>query len=63
MPGPRAGGRLECAIVRPSVCGRRPLATRPSLRAMEFLPFTRPSIDDATIAAVADVLRSLESLA
>jgi dTDP-4-amino-4,6-dideoxygalactose transaminase len=25
---------------------------------MEFLPFTRPSIDEATIAAVADVLRS-----
>jgi dTDP-4-amino-4,6-dideoxygalactose transaminase len=25
---------------------------------MEFLPFTRPSIDDATIAAVAEVLRS-----
>ena len=25
---------------------------------MDFLPFTRPTIDDATIAAVADVLRS-----
>ncbi|MGI4984271.1 MAG: DegT/DnrJ/EryC1/StrS aminotransferase family protein, partial [Janthinobacterium lividum] len=24
----------------------------------EFLPFTRPEIDDATIAGVADVLRS-----
>ena len=25
---------------------------------MEFLPFTRPSIDEATIAAVGEVLRS-----
>ena len=25
---------------------------------MDFLPFTRPSIDEATIASVAEVLRS-----
>ena len=35
----------------------RPCGAGASTR-MEFLPFTRPSIDEATIAAVADVLRS-----
>ncbi|HXQ82402.1 MAG TPA: DegT/DnrJ/EryC1/StrS aminotransferase family protein [Opitutaceae bacterium] len=36
-----------------------PAAARPPVKPAEpFLPFTRPSIDDATIAGVAEVLRS-----
>ncbi len=38
-------------------CRARRCPDAPSAQ-MEFLPFTRPSIDEATIASVADVLRS-----